>query len=100
MASVKMTFSLDEATAAELDLTAERLGMAKSRVVREAVHEYAERVGRLSEAERRRLLAVFDEVVPRIPPRPAAEVDRELAEIRRARRAGGRRRGPAARAAR
>ena len=85
-----MTFSLDEATAATLDRTADRLGMAKSQVVREAVHEYAERVGRLGDGERRRLLAVFDELVPRIPKRPVAEVEKELAEIRRSRRAGGR----------
>jgi Arc/MetJ-type ribon-helix-helix transcriptional regulator len=88
---VKMTFTLDPQTAERIDRTAQRLGVSKSGVVREAVREYAARAGRLSEAERLRLLEVFDAVVPRIPARPAAAVDRELAAVRRARRAGGRR---------
>jgi len=90
MASIKMTFSLDEATAAQLTQTSDRLRMAKSEVVREAIREYAARVGRLSERERLRQLRVFDEFVPEIPSRPVADVDRELEEIRRARRGGGR----------
>lgn len=85
-----MTFSLDEATADRLNRTAERLHMAKSEVVREAILEYAERAGKLSEQERLRLLRAFDEYVPEIPPTSAAEVDDELEEIRHARRAGGR----------
>lgn len=90
MATVKMTFSLDERTARRLNQTAERLSLAKSEVVREAIAEYAERAGKLSEAERRRLLRAFDEHVEAIPERPEAEVDRELDELRRARRRGGR----------
>jgi len=90
MATVKMTFSLDEVTAKRLNQTAERLGLAKSEVVREAIHDYAARVGRLSERERRRLLRAFDDLVAEIPDRPAEEVDFELEEIRRARQGGGR----------
>jgi len=90
MASVKMTFSLDRTTATRIDQTAQRLGKAKSEIVREAVADYAARVGRLSEGERRELLRTFDRLVPAIPKRPAAEVDAELGELRRARRAGGR----------
>jgi hypothetical protein len=90
MATIKMTFSLDEATAARLRDAAASLGKPKSEVVREAIADYADRVGRLTEAERRRLLGVFDELVPAIPARPAREVDEELAELRRARRLGGR----------
>ena len=90
MATVKMTFSLDEATARRLNQTAERLALAKSEVVREAIQEYAQRAGRLSEAEKGRLLRSFDELVAAIPERPAEEVDRELLEIRRARAGGGR----------
>jgi hypothetical protein len=59
-------------------------------VVREAIHDYHLRVGKLSEAERRRMLADFDRLIPMIPSRPAAEVDKELYEIRKARRRGGR----------
>ncbi|MDQ8165301.1 MAG: hypothetical protein P3A28_06035 [Gemmatimonadota bacterium] len=46
---------------------------------------------RISEAERTRMLAAFDELVSQVPPRPAGDADAELAEIRRARRHGGRR---------
>lgn len=91
MATIKATFTLDPATIRRLERTAERLGRAKSQVVREAIHDYSERVGRLSERERLRLLQAFDELVPAIPPRPAAEVGRELQGIREARRGGGRR---------
>jgi predicted DNA-binding protein len=87
----RATFTLDEATETMLRRTAERLGKAKSEIVREAIQDYGARVGRLSEGERLRLLAAFDELVPAIPRRPLAEVEDELAEIRRARRGGGRR---------
>jgi predicted DNA-binding protein len=90
MAKKKVTYTIDAATVARLEETAERLGKPKSQVVREAINDYAARVGRLSEAERLRLLRTFDDVLERIPERPAAEVDAELAGIRAARRAGGR----------
>ncbi len=89
----RATFTLDEETETVLRRTAERLSKAKSEVVREAIQEYGARAGRLSEAERLRLLAVFDEQVPRIPQRPLAEVEAELEQIRSSRRAGGRRSG-------
>lgn len=85
-----MTFTLDGDTAERIDRTAASLGMPKSAVVREAVSEYAARADRLSESERVRLLAAFDEFVPKIPKRSARDVARELAAIRKARRAGGR----------
>ncbi len=87
----KVTFTLDDATVARLRQTAERLGMAKSQVVREAIQDYSARAGRLSEAERLRILKTFDDLVPRIPRRPLREVETELEQIRRARRGGGRR---------
>jgi predicted transcriptional regulator len=88
---VKVTFSVDEETARTLKTTAERLRKPQSLVVREAIAEYAARAGRLAEGERRRMLRAIDEIVRRPPTRPAAEVERELLEIRRTRRAGGRR---------
>ena len=91
MATVKMTFSLDESTAKRLDQTAQRLGKPKSLVVREAIRDYSLRVDRLSEAERLRMLEALDALMPGIPPRSDEEVDRELREIRAARRGGGRR---------
>jgi predicted transcriptional regulator len=54
----KMTFTLDEATAREIDRAADRLDIPKSQVVREAVQLYG--------------------------------VEQELAEVRKARRRGGR----------
>src|SRR2546425_5329174 len=91
MASTKVTFTLDQATIARLQQAAECLALPKSEVVREAVREFSERVGRLSERERLHLLRVFDELVPRIPERDVRQVDQELKAIRRARRLGGRR---------
>jgi hypothetical protein len=87
---VKMTFTLDDPTVAALRKSAARLRRPRSEIVRLAIRDYAGRVGKLSEPERLRLLRLFDEVVPRIPSRPAAAVDREIDELRRDRRAGGR----------
>jgi len=91
MASVKVTFTLDQETVNRLQIASERLSLPKSQVIREAVQDYYQRIGRLSERERIQMLRIFDEMVPRIPSRPAREVDRELKAIRQARRSGGRR---------
>lgn len=88
---VKVTFTLDEATVERLRRLGERLGRPQSQVVREAVKDYEARAGKLTEEERQRLLTAFDRLVPKIPPRPAAAVERELRGIRAARRRGGRR---------
>ena len=93
MALAKVTFTLDQATVALLEDAAARLSLPKSRVVREAVLEFHDRIGRLNPRERAEMLRAFDELVPRIPVRSGAAVERELAELRRARRAGGRRSG-------
>ena len=86
-----MTFSLDEETAARLRQASETLLKPKSEIVREAIHDYAARIGKLSEAERQRMLQAFDALVTAIPDGPAAETDAELERVRRARRDGGRR---------
>lgn len=87
----RVTYSLDEATVATIRQTAARLGKPQSQVVREAVAEYAERAGRLSDAERARALGVLERLRAQKPTRAATDVDRELAAIRTARRGGGRR---------
>jgi len=87
---VKMTFTLDDATVTKLRRSAERLAKPQSEVVREAISEYAERVGRLSESERRRLLRAFDTLVPAVPGRSTREASAEIRAIRQARRRGGR----------
>ncbi len=89
--AVKLTFSLDEETVRRLRTTAERLRRPQSQVVREAVAEYAARVGRLSEAERSAMLRAFDRLASALPPRPTRAVDEELRRLRAARRQGGRR---------
>ncbi len=89
--ATKVTFTLDEETVTRLQEAAAQLAMPKSQVVREAVQDFYDRIGRLSERERVTMLRAFDELVPKIPIRSAAEADRELAEIRRSRRLGGRR---------
>lgn len=89
-AATKVTFTLDEAALASLRDAAERLAMSKSEVVREAILEFHARIGRMGERERIGMLRAFDELVPQIPDRDAESVDRELADLRLARRAGGR----------
>lgn len=91
MGMVKKTFVLDEPTAGHLKRAAARLAKPQSEIVRLAIREYAERIGRLSEVERQRLLRIFDDLVPRIPSRPVEAVEGELKAIRAARRQGGRR---------
>ena len=89
--TTKVTFTLDNATISRLNDAAQRLAIPKSEVVREAIQEYYARIGKLSEAERRRLLTDFDRLVPSIPARPLSEVKKELAQLRTSRRRGGRR---------
>ena len=88
---VKVTFTLDDETVVRLRRSAARLAKPQSQVVREAIRDYAGRIGRLSEAERLRLLRVFDDVTAAVPARPARVVNDELRALRRARRSGGRR---------
>lgn len=90
MAMKKVTFTLDDSTLRKLETTAGRLQKAKSDVVREAIADYAERAGRLSEGERRRLLLALDHGLTAIAPRPASEVASEIEDVSKARRAGGR----------
>ena len=90
MATVKVTLTLDEATVAKLQNAAERLAKPKSEIVRDAIQDFHERIGQLSERERRQMLRTFDTFVPKIPMRPINEVESEIEELRLARRTGGR----------
>lgn len=93
---VKVTFTLDEQTVVRLRRAAARLARPQSQVVRDAIREYGDRIGRLSERERLSLLEIFDTVVPHIPHRSSRAVDREIAALRAARRRSGRRRAAGA----
>lgn len=90
MALTKVTFTLDQATVSRLHDAAERLALPRSQVVRKAILDFYERLGKLSERERLSKLRAFDKLILDIPSRPAEDVDRELSEIRHARRVGGR----------
>ena len=93
MAASKVTFTLDESTVSRLQDAASRLAKPKSEIVREAILEFYDRIGRLSERERVNMLRAFDELVPKIPSRSLSEVDHELSTIKKARRTGGRQTG-------
>lgn len=86
-----MTFTFDDETVEMLRRAASRLKKTQSLVVREAIQDYASRADRLSDEERKRMLKVFDRMTMRSPRRTQAEVDAEIAEIRAARKTGGRR---------
>ena len=47
----------------------------------------------LSEAERARRVETFDRLLAHVPPKPAADVDHEIREVRRSRAVGWRRDG-------
>ena len=91
MATTRVTFTLDEVTVSRLREAAAILALPRSEIVRRAILEFYDRMGRQSERERLGMLRTFDELVPKIPARPAGDVDRELAGLRKARRAGGQR---------
>lgn len=65
IAMVKVTFTLDEGTVKRIESASQRLSLPKSQVVREAVQDYYECIGRMGEEERLRMLRIFDEVIPR-----------------------------------
>ena len=88
---VRLTFTLDEETVAQLRRTAARLSRPQSQVVREAIREYSTRSDKLGDEERKRLLDIFDRMVPAIRPRPLSQVKAEIKAVRAARRRGGRR---------
>ncbi|MGH9483380.1 MAG: ribbon-helix-helix protein, CopG family [Terriglobales bacterium] len=88
--AVKVTFTLDERTIDRLQRVAARQRKPKSQVVREAIRDYECSSERLSAAERGRMLAAFDRFAATTPTRTRADVEAELAEIRAARRHGGR----------
>ena len=95
MATSKATFTLDVVTLGLLAVAAGRQHKPKSAVVRDAIHDYHARIGRLGERERLDLLKVLDTMLPRVPQRPQPEVHRELRLLAKARRKGGRRSGGA-----
>jgi len=87
----KVTFTLDDATVDLIRSIAERKKRPQSQVLREAVAVYGAQEAKLDEAERLRRLRVLEDLMAQPPTRPKGEADREIREIRRARRVGWRR---------
>lgn len=56
-----------------------------------ATGKLRDRRGKLSDRERAKMLRAFDELIPKIPRRSVAAVDKELESLREARKAGRRR---------
>ena len=88
---VKMTFTVDEQTVEILRRTAARLKKPQSAVFREAIRDFAARADYLSDEERDRMLSILARIRAQKPARRQAEVDAEIADIRAARKTGGRR---------
>jgi len=88
----KFTFVFDDETARMLRATAARLGKSQSLVVREAVAEYGARAGKLTDAERRRMLGTLDALMRHAPARSRRAVAAEIESVRQARHQGGRKR--------
>ena len=86
--ATKVTYSLDDETVRRIRRLAERSRKPQSLVVREAVAQYAAREEKLTPEERDRKLALLREFAGKLPTRPQDEVDRELEDLRQARRVG------------
>ena len=91
MKNVRATFSLDAETADAIHRLAIAWRVSKSAVVRKAVEELDARRDLLTEKERRRLLGTLDRWLAEDATRPRSEALAEIEEIRKARRAAGRR---------
>ena len=87
---VKVTFTVDEETVETLRRMSTQLKKPQSAVFREAIKDYAERADKLRPEERERLLETLDRIRSRKPGRSQSDVDAEIAQIRSARRTGGR----------
>ncbi len=90
MAAVKSTFTLDELTVARIERAARQKGRSKSEIVREAIHEYAQKPELMSAEERDRMLTVLREIMASPPTGSAASAAAEQRELRAARRLPGR----------
>jgi hypothetical protein len=88
--ATRVTFTLDDAAIACLQDASTQLSRPKSEIVREAIHEFYDRIGRLSKRGRLAMLNAFDTLAPAIPPRSQQETDAEITVIRSSRRAGDR----------
>ncbi len=89
-----MTFTLDDDCVAKLKRAAARHGKPQSWVVREAVTDFATKSDMLSPEEKTRMIAALERFRQTPVTGTQADVDREVAEIRRSRRASSLKRNP------
>jgi hypothetical protein len=91
---VKMTLTLDITTIERLKRIAKRLQKPQSFILREAICHYERRADHLGKAERKQRIDLFDQLIAKIPSRPASETDTELQVQRLSRRKSWQRRTP------
>lgn len=89
-----MTFTLDDDTVANLKRAALRHNKPQSWVVREAVADYAAKGDLLTPEEKARMLEALERFKRTPVTGSAADVEREIAEIRASRRASSLKRTP------
>lgn len=90
MATTKATFTLDDEALGALNRVAARQHKPKSEVVREALIRHAESSDRVPADEIKRRVDFLEQMMRTRTPRPRAEVEAELTELRLSRRQGGR----------
>lgn len=83
MATIKVTFALDQATISRLREAAVRMTMPKSEAVRAAIRRILRQDRPAQRWRKAALLRSSDELAPGIPERRVAGVKRELESIRR-----------------
>ena len=87
---VKIPYSPDKRTVRQIRRTADRLGISRAHVLREAIADDCARRDRLSERERLRLLSAIDHLRDAPVTRSEQSVDAEIRAVRAARRRSGR----------
>jgi hypothetical protein len=88
MASLKVTFTLDETTVKRLNAAAGRRRIPKSQAVREAIDDYHAKTDPWGPQARQRKLLELSEYLAKPPGRSRRDADRELREIRESRKRG------------
>lgn len=85
---VKVTFAIDEETAAHLKEAARRLSKSKSEVIRQGIEAVYRQSDRMSDEERESKIAFLKEYAKLKLPGTRGDAEREKEEIRESRRTG------------
>jgi len=87
----ELTLTLDEETIEQIERLARLLHKSTGKIVEDAMQHLQPTPRPLSDEEHQRRLKALDEMRKRPSPKTAEDVQREIDEIRAARRSGGRR---------